>query len=806
MDKFSKDVTGFVDGVKKEFKKPQSGGSTGAEGGGGSGGGGGGLQEALVATVSSALQSQGPLKEIAQKAPMSFFRHYISGWSPRFNVDDAFSNMPTVRYTGRGSASDRYPTKGRSVEPQSYEEIRAECIESGALWEDPDFPATDSSIYFENPPSAWPDIEWLRPSEICDDPQLFVDGASRMDVNQGILGDCWLLAAVSCLATNEKLLHRVIPDGQSFTEEYGGVFKFEFWQYGHWVEICIDDRLPTSNGKLIYMHSDDRNEFWSALLEKAYAKLVGTYENLSGGLTSEALTDFTGGICERYELREKTPEDLFKTLLRAHKRAALMGCSIDAAPESMEAQLDNGLIIGHAYSITDVRLVNVETPRVSGQIPMVRVRNPWGDSHEWKGAWSDESEEWSMVPEDEKETLGLTYSHDGEFWMSFSDFTQEYQRLEVCYLGPDTPSAADFGQDVEDDITKWEGTLHEGGWRRRVNAGGCRNYPQTFWTNPQYRVTIDEPDDDDEDGKGSIIVGLMQKNRRKLKKEGKDNLTMGYAIYQLDDPECGTLSKRFFQSHNMAAKSPAFINLREVSDHHDLEPGHYVILPSSFAPEEEGDFILRVFSQKKDLVHELDDSTGTSDPDVEELGEDTEDDEAKTEEAYEGFRANTGEDGEVDAYELKDLLNGIFQQEFEFDGFSVDLCRSMVAMSDADMSGKLNFPDYQSLWKDLHMCKKAFKKLDEDGNGYFNSYEFRSVLITLGAYIDNLKGLRVSNSTFNAIVMRYSDREGHVKFDDFVACVIKLKTMFDTFKSKDGEGSGEATYRMDEFIQMTMYS
>ena len=28
-----------------------------------------------------------------------------------------------------------------------------------------------------------------------------------------------------------------------------------------------------------------------------------------------------------------------------------------AAPDEMEGQLDNGLIIGHAYSITDVRYV-----------------------------------------------------------------------------------------------------------------------------------------------------------------------------------------------------------------------------------------------------------------------------------------------------------------------------------------------------------------------------------------------------------------------------------------------------------------
>ena len=38
-----------------------------------------------------------------------------------------------------------------------------------------------------------------------------------------VTGDCWLLAAVSCLATNERLLHRVVPKDNSFAEgEYAG--------------------------------------------------------------------------------------------------------------------------------------------------------------------------------------------------------------------------------------------------------------------------------------------------------------------------------------------------------------------------------------------------------------------------------------------------------------------------------------------------------------------------------------------------------------------------------------------------------
>lgn len=76
-------------------------------------------------------------------------------------------------------------------------------------------------------------------------------------------------------------------------------------------------------------------------------------------------------------------------------------------------------------------MIDIVTPNRQGKIPMIRMRNPWGNEAEWNGPWSDSSPEWRYIPEDQKNEIGLTFDRDGEFWMSFQDFLSHFDRVEV---------------------------------------------------------------------------------------------------------------------------------------------------------------------------------------------------------------------------------------------------------------------------------------------------------------------------------------------------------------------------------------
>ncbi|XP_036379528.1 calpain-1 catalytic subunit [Megalops cyprinoides] len=670
---------------------------------------------------------------------------------------------------------------------QDFESLRTACLQSHCLFQDEAFPAQPSSLGFKElgpRSSKTQGVRWMRPTEICSNPQFIIDGATRTDVCQGALGDCWLLAAIASLTLNEPLLHRVVPHGQSFDREYAGIFHFQIWQFGEWVEVVIDDRLPVKDGKLLFVHSAEGAEFWSALLEKAYAKLNGCYESLSGGSTSEGFEDFTGGVTEMYELK-KAPADLYSIMGRAVERGSLLGCSIDITSMfDMEAVTFKKLVKGHAYSVTGVDEVMFR----GNPTKLVRIRNPWGEV-EWTGPWSDDSREWSSVDPSVRARLH-NRSEDGEFWMSFSDFLREFSRLEICNLTPDALQASQ--------VKKWSTALYAGEWRRGSTAGGCRNYPATFWINPQFKVALKHPDTEGQSD-CSFLVALMQKDRRRQRREGKDMETIGFAIYEVPDEFSGRvgvhLKRDFFLTHGSSARSELFINLREVSSRFHLPAGEYIVVPSTFEPQKEADFVLRVFSEKPADSQELDDDVTADLPDEPEL------DESQIDAGFKNlFKQLAGEAMVINTPKLQTILNRVVSKhkDLKTSGFSKESCRSMINLMDTTGSGTLGLTEFHILWEKIKRYLTVFRKFDLDKSGTMSSYEMRLALESAG--------FKLTNHLFQLIIIRYAEPDLNVDFDSFVTCLIRLETMFKTFKTMDTDADGVLSLSFFQWISLTMFA
>uniref|UniRef100_H0V2U3 Calpain 5 n=1 Tax=Cavia porcellus TaxID=10141 RepID=H0V2U3_CAVPO len=471
----------------------------------------------------------------------------------------------------------------KAYENQNYSDLKRACLRRKVLFEDPNFPATDDSLYYKGTPG--PTVRWKRPKDICENPRLFVDGISSHDLHQGQVGNCWFVAACSSLASRDSLWQKVIPDWKEQEwdpekpDSYAGIFHFHFWRFGEWVDVVIDDQLPTVNNQLIYCHSNSRNEFWCALVEKAYAKLAGCYQALDGGNTADALVDFTGGVSEPIDLTEgdfandeAKRNQLFERVLKVHSRGGLISASIKAVTAAdMEAR--------PRVCCPDVRKVRLGHCLLaffkSEKLDMIRL---------------DTSEEWQKVSKSEQEKMGVTVQDDGEFWMTFEDLCRYFTDIIKCRL---------LNTSYLSIHKTWEEARLRGAWTRHEDpkqnrSGGCINHKDTFFQNPQYIFEVKKPEDE-------VLICIQQRPKRSTRREGKgENLAIGFDIYKVEE-------NRQYRMHSLQHKaaSSIYINSRSVFLRTDQPEGRYVIIPTTFEPGHTGEFLLRVFTDVPSNCREL---------------------------------------------------------------------------------------------------------------------------------------------------------------------------------------------------------
>ena len=378
----------------------------------------------------------------------------------------------------------------------------AEAAESGncaAHWTDPSFAADLNALR----PQATrrrqahaahcmstDGLVWKRLSTLGE-VSLFGDSnmvATPGDVIQGSHADCWLACAMSLATLIEPCcIRRLFVDVPGATEI--GLYGVRLWRHGSWQTVLVDDYVPfDSNGVVAFSRNLDPSAIWVPVLQKAYAKIYGSYDALCGGNVAEALSDITGGAVESMNIdgRGRSPEQVWDFIIQALDAGAVLGCTWSCAEEDvLPPARFGGLIMNHAYGIVDACEVESRVAAKgadAGVARLVKLRNPWGRRQQtagvigvppglWEGAWVDgKADRPSQQPPnmDDSEAEG-----EGIFHMEVTDFCRHFNRLYRCFAATDNH------------------VLHQcwGGWTADGNAGGCSDF-STFSRNPMFRLTV----------------------------------------------------------------------------------------------------------------------------------------------------------------------------------------------------------------------------------------------------------------------------------------------------------------------------
>ncbi|KAI8621726.1 hypothetical protein BC830DRAFT_1092591 [Chytriomyces sp. MP71] len=548
----------------------------------------------------------------------------------------------------------------RHFNNQDYAKLFVQHARSRQRFLDDTFPPNDESLFGDALASMPLDCEvvWIRACELAQQPRLFAPGVAS-SVMPGALGNHWLVSAVAAMTIHPSLVARVVPDAieQDWVNDvearkrgnyYHGyhkspdlhpsIFKFRFFQFGIWVEVVIDDYLPcTREGELVYARSRNPSEFWISLLEKAYAKLHGSYAAISSGSPASAFVDLSGNVPEQIDLRSEEcmaeflepPSSsqggnqanqphakLFQFLMKETRAKSMISCSIQPQTPASAVANETGLLYGHSYAIIDVVLVKIRMSNMRRRaVNLVKLRNPWGADAggTFHGAWAAWSQEWQLVTKRELQRLQLVSDQDGSFFMSFQDFLKHFTTIIVCRQLDSFNLAG----------KSWQ---YFSQWSCAANtAGGSIRNPDTFPNNPQFLINIHEPtqimisiiQNDvtlSPEHRGFVdSVSTLSKLPTLFKQSSNDTLVatpslhLPSTIHGVKKPVLNSIGftilrveeNRKYRVHKFNYEVTAivpYVDSREIFSRILLDPGRYVLFPTTLDAGYDGDFVVRIVS------------------------------------------------------------------------------------------------------------------------------------------------------------------------------------------------------------------
>lgn len=249
------------------------------------------------------------------------------------------------------------------------------------------------------------------------------------------------------------------------------------------------------------------------------------------------------------------------------------------------------------------------------------------------------------------------------------------------------------------------------------------------------------------------------------------------------------LPSTFFSKFRIAEKGIVSETTCNLTECFSLSPGTYVVVVSE--GREGVEFLLRIFLKMPDSDRNLDGSLNLIALQASLPGNGSQ---------QSIFYKYAQQGLDIDATQLQSLLNREFLRGPPGDAFSLDECRSIVALMDLKVNGRLDQEEFSRLWSRIVHCQSVFQNSPKNAGIFLSSDLWKAIKDT-----DFLAGISVTSELLDLMKLRYSDNTGRVSFPSLVCFLMRLEAMAKAFRNLSKDGKGLYLTEM-EWMNLVMYN
>ena len=306
------------------------------------------------------------------------------------------------------------------------------------------------------PLEKYKNIIWKRESELNFFPETNIFPKNGIFLNsknivKGPYTNNNFLSAIIALTRYPELIKKLFL---SEIKNKNGIFGLKICKNGFLQEIVIDDFFPVLKPSFLSINSDPEininanitypycfthsrdNTLWTQVLEKAYAKVYGSYEILYKKDIEDILKDLSfAPILELDSLSSDLALNL--TLANENKWIVMASAGDTDASQNLLKELD--LMTDFNYEILEVFKLGIDDLTKLNYIQMnnlenvqiiLKIRNIWGKI-DWDGEWSNSYKFWD---DDLKKKLHYDPDDEQVFYMNLRDFKNHFFKVKSCKL------------------------------------------------------------------------------------------------------------------------------------------------------------------------------------------------------------------------------------------------------------------------------------------------------------------------------------------------------------------------------------